>query len=161
MAKHPSTGLTRDPRPETDSVLELLRQRGHRMTEQRRAIVLEIMSTRGHIVPADIADRVQEKEPGVNASTVYRTVELLEDVGVLTHAHVERGPEYHHAGEHDHVHLVCSKCGAERSLPVGTVDAAGERFAAATGFVPDFTHYAVWGLCEKCGGQGLKDGSKP
>jgi Fur family ferric uptake transcriptional regulator len=161
MANTFSTGLTQDPGPETDSVLELLRQRGHRMTEQRRAIVLEIMSTRGHIVPADIAGRVQEKEPGVNSSTVYRTVELLEEVGVLTHAHVERGPEYHHAGEHNHVHLVCSSCGAERSLPVGAVDSARDGFVAATGFVPDFTHYAVWGLCEDCDGQGLKDGSKP
>ncbi|HZK50617.1 MAG TPA: transcriptional repressor [Actinomycetota bacterium] len=144
-----------------DGVLELLRERGHRMTAQRRAIVLEIMSTRGHIVPADIAGRVHEKEPGVNASTVYRTVELLEELGVLTHAHVERGPEYHHAGEHNHVHLVCANCGAERSLPVGALDSARESFAAATGFVPDFTHYAVWGLCQECDGQGLKDGSKP
>ncbi len=131
------------------------------MTEQRRAIVLEIMSTRGHIVPADIASRVHQKEPGVNASTVYRTVELLEEVGVLTHAHVERGPEYHHAGEHNHVHLVCSNCGEERSLPVGTLDSTRDRFVAETGFVPDFTHYAVWGLCEDCDRQGPKDGSKP
>ena len=87
--------MNSDLRPDTDGVLELLRQRGHRMTAQRRAIVLEIMSTHGHIVPADIAGRVQEREPGVNASTVYRTVELLEEVGVLTHAHVKRGPEYH------------------------------------------------------------------
>ena len=153
--------MTSDLRPDSDGVLELLRQRGHRMTAQRRAIVLEIMSTHGHIVPADIANRVQAREPGVNASTVYRTVELLEEVGVLTHAHVERGPEYHHSGEHNHVHLVCSNCGAERSLPVGLLDGVRDDFAAATAFVPDFTHYAVRGLCEKCGGQRLKDGSKP
>jgi Fur family transcriptional regulator, ferric uptake regulator len=153
--------LTSDPRPDTDGVLELLRERGHRMTAQRRAIVLEIMSTHGHIVPADIASRVQEREPGVNASTVYRTVELLEELGVLTHAHVERGPEYHHSGEHNHVHLVCSNCGAERSLPVDLLDNIRDDFAAATTFVPDFTHYAVRGLCEKCGRQRLKEGSKP
>ncbi len=131
------------------------------MTAQRRAIVLEIMRTRGHIAPADIAGRVQAKDPGVNASTVYRTVELLEEVGVLTHAHVERGPEYHHAGEHNHVHLVCSNCGAERSLPVETLEKARDDFVAATGFLPDFTHYAVWGLCEECRSQGEKEGSNP
>jgi Fur family ferric uptake transcriptional regulator len=153
--------LTSDPRPDTDGVLELLKERGHRMTAQRRAIVLEIMNTHGHIVPADIAGRVQAREPGVNASTVYRTVELLEDLGVLTHAHVERGPEYHHSGEHNHVHLICSNCGAERSIPVDVVADARDDFAAATAFLPDFTHYAVRGLCAKCRGQRLNDGSKP
>jgi len=153
--------LIRDPRPDTDGVLELLRQRGHRMTEQRRAIVLEIMSTRGHIAPAEVAARVQEKGPSVNASTVYRTVELLEEVGVLTHAHVHGGSQYHHAVEHDHVHLVCSNCGSARSLPVETLGKIRGDFVAATGFDPDFTHYAVLGVCGECGSQGLKDGSKP
>ena len=153
--------MIRDPRPDTDLVLELLRQRGHRMTEQRRAIILEIMSARGHITPAEVAARVQQKEPGVNTSTVYRTVELLEEVGVLTHAHVHGGSRYHHAGEHDHVHLVCSNCGTARSLPVENLGGVREDFVSATGFDPDFTHYAVLGVCEECGSQGLKDGSKP
>jgi Fur family ferric uptake transcriptional regulator len=153
--------LTSDPRPDTDGVLELLKEHGHRMTAQRRAIVLEIMNSHGHIVPADIASRVQAREPGVNASTVYRTVELLEELGVLTHAHVERGPEYHHSGEHNHVHLICSNCGAERSIPVGVLDNTRDDFAADTAFLPDFTHYAIRGLCEKCRAQRLKDGSKP
>ena len=123
------------------------------MTAQRRAIVDEIMRTRGHITPAEVAARVQEHISGVNASTVYRTLELLEEVGVLTHAHVDRGAAYHHAHAHDHVHLTCSKCRITRSVPIRQLDAERAAFFADTGFVPDFTHFAIWGLCENCADQ--------
>jgi len=120
------------------------------MTAQRRAIVDEIMSTRGHITPAEVAARVQDRVSGVNASTVYRTLELLEEVGVLTHAHVDGGAAYHHAYAHDHVHLICSNCRTTRSVPILRLDAARAAFSETTGFVPDFTHFAIWGLCENC-----------
>ncbi|HEY3023806.1 MAG TPA: transcriptional repressor, partial [Actinomycetota bacterium] len=93
-------------------VMGILRARGLRMTPQRRAIVAEIMRTRGHISPTALARKVQGEMPGVNASTVYRTLALLEEVGVLSHAHLEGGAEYHRAEEAGHVHLTCSRCGA-------------------------------------------------
>ncbi|MGH2734238.1 MAG: Fur family transcriptional regulator, partial [Actinomycetota bacterium] len=89
---------------DANTVLDALRDRGHRMTPQRRAIVVEIMNSTGHISPQDLALRVQERIPGVNASTVYRTLELLEEAGVLSHSHRERGADYHHAEDHDHAH---------------------------------------------------------
>ena len=135
---------------DADEVLELLRKRGHRMTEQRRAIIVEIMASRGHIAPADLVERVRSQAPGVNASTIYRTLELLEEVGVLAHAHGERGPKYHHAHARDHVHLTCSNCGARRSVAAGELGRAAREFRSATGFRPDFTHFAVVGLCEDC-----------
>src|SRR6266540_1096708 len=94
----------------------ILRARGLRMTPQRRAIVAEIMRTRGHISPTALARKVQGEMPGVNASTVYRTLAMLEEVGVLSHAHLEGGAEYHRAEEAGHVHLTCSRCGAEDDL---------------------------------------------
>ena len=83
------------------------------MTPQRRAIVGEIMAARGHISATAVSRRVRERVPGVNASTVYRTLDLLEDLGVLSHAHLESGPEYHRRSESQHVHLTCSRCGAK------------------------------------------------
>src|SRR5206468_9722301 len=93
-----------------DSVLALLRDRGLRMTPQRRAIVTEIMAADGHISPTTVARRVQERVPGVNPSTVYRTLGLLEEIGVLSHTHLESGAECHRRAEERHVHLVCSPC---------------------------------------------------
>src|SRR5687767_5976355 len=102
----------------TEPVLELLRARGHRMTAQRRAIVETVMRTTGHISPSEVVRRVQKSSPSVNESTVYRTLSLLEEVGVLTHAHLHGGPEYHHVDAHDHVHLACSRCGRNFYLSV-------------------------------------------
>ena len=134
----------------SDGVLDLLRDRGLRMTPQRRAIVAEIMRTTGHISPPDVARRVQERVPGVNASTIYRTLDLLEEIGVLSHAHLESGPEYHRREESDHVHLTCSRCGTEDSLSLDEATQLKRLIARHHGFQPDFTHFAISGVCAEC-----------
>jgi Fur family ferric uptake transcriptional regulator len=133
-----------------DQVLDALRERGLRMTPQRRAIVREIMATSGHISPADVARRVRERVPGVNPSTIYRTLDLLEELGILSHAHLETGAEYHHRAESQHVHLLCSNCGADDALSMGEADRLKSVISRHSGFAPDFTHFAISGLCEAC-----------
>src|SRR4051794_12253422 len=91
----------------SDEIMTALRDRGLRMTPQRRAIVAEITRPSGHINPAEITRRVQSTMPGVNASTIYRTLTTLEEAGILSHAHLEGGAEYHRREEAGHVHLVC------------------------------------------------------
>ena len=110
-------------RPSNVDVISALRERGLRMTPQRRAIVAEIMRTQGHISPTALARKVQGDMPGVNASTIYRTLALLEEIGVLAHAHLESGAEYHRTEEAGHVHLTCSNCGDEDDLSIGEADA--------------------------------------
>jgi Fur family transcriptional regulator, ferric uptake regulator len=131
-------------------VMGILRARGLRMTPQRRAIVAEIMRTRGHISPTALARKVQGEMPGVNASTVYRTLALLEEVGVLSHAHLEGGAEYHRAEEAGHVHLTCSRCGAEDDLSLEEARALSHLIERHRGFLPDLTHFAISGLCAEC-----------
>jgi Fur family ferric uptake transcriptional regulator len=132
------------------SVLELLRSHGLRMTPQRRAIVAEIMAARGHISPTDVAREVRRRVPGVNPSTVYRTLGLLEELGVLSHAHLESGPEYHRQADSRHVHLVCSRCGADDSLSIQEADRLNRLLEKHHGFRPDLTHFAISGLCRAC-----------
>jgi Fur family ferric uptake transcriptional regulator len=133
-----------------NEVMELLRSRGLRMTPQRRAIVFEVMRTQGHIAPADVARKVQGEMPGVNASTVYRTLALLEEIGVLSHAHLESGAEYHRTEEAGHVHLTCSSCGAEDDLSIDEAQALQKVVERHRGFEPDLTHFAISGLCAAC-----------
>jgi Fur family ferric uptake transcriptional regulator len=133
-----------------NEVMELLRSRGLRMTPQRRAIVFEVMRTQGHIAPADVARKVQSEMPGVNASTVYRTLALLEEIGVLSHAHLESGAEYHRTEEAGHVHLTCSSCGAEDDLSIDEAQALQKVVERHRGFEPDLTHFAISGLCAAC-----------
>ena len=134
----------------SDKVMDELRARGYRMTPQRRAIVEEIMRARGHISPQTVALRVRERLPGVNPSTIYRTLDLLEQMGIVAHAHLEAGPEYHRAHEHDHVHLICSRCNKAQSLSEEETQPLKDLIARHNGFVPDFTHFAISGLCADC-----------
>jgi Fur family ferric uptake transcriptional regulator len=133
-----------------DAVLELLRAKGMRMTPQRRAIVAEIMSSEGHISPAHVARRVRERVPGVNPSTVYRTLDMLEGLGILSHAHLETGAEYHRSGDSGHVHLTCSNCGSEDSLTLKEAERLKLLITRHHGFSPDLTHFAISGLCSDC-----------
>src|ERR671919_2407906 len=128
-------------------VLGALKKRGYRMTPQRRAIVSEIMKTEGHIAPHELVQRVKDRLPGVNDSTVYRTLDLLEEMGFLSHAHLGAGPAYHRAGEHDHVHLICERCGADDELSVEEAEPLRSVITNHNGFLPDFTHFAISGLC--------------
>jgi Fur family ferric uptake transcriptional regulator len=131
-------------------VMQMLRSRGLRMTPQRRAIVAEVMRTAGHISPTAIARKVQGEMPGVNASTVYRTLSLLEEVGVLAHSHLESGAEYHRSEEAAHVHLTCSRCGSEDALSLAEADSLHALIRTHHGFEADLTHFAIGGLCRRC-----------
>jgi Fur family ferric uptake transcriptional regulator len=120
------------------------------MTPQRRAIVAEVMGTRGHISPTSLARKVQGNMPGVNASTIYRTLAILEEAGVLAHAHLEGGAEYHRTEDAGHVHLTCSRCGAEDDLSLPEAEALHRLIRTHHDFAPDLTHFAISGLCAKC-----------
>jgi Fur family ferric uptake transcriptional regulator len=120
------------------------------MTPQRRAIVGEVMAAEGHISPTAVSRRVRERVPGVNPSTVYRTLELLEQLGVLSHAHLESWAEDHKRSESLHVHLTCSRCGSEDSLSVEEADRLKRMIGRHHGFQPDFTHFAISGICARC-----------
>ena len=89
-----------------------LRRRGYRLTPQRQ-LVLEAVGELAHATPEEIADAVRRTASGVNISTVYRTLELLEELGLVQHTHLGHGaPTYSVATDDDHVHLVCRDCGA-------------------------------------------------
>ncbi|HUG88188.1 MAG TPA: Fur family transcriptional regulator [Actinomycetota bacterium] len=133
-----------------EGIVEMLRERGYRITPQREAIIEEVLQAEGHITPQSVARRLHRKMPAVNASTVYRTMSLLEEVGVVQHSHLERGAEYHRIGEGEHVHLTCTRCGAGDDLSLKEAESLREVISRHRGFLPDLTHFAIGGLCEAC-----------
>src|SRR6202161_734443 len=95
---------------------EELRARGYRVTPQRQ-LVLEAVTKLEHATPEEICASVQQTARGVNISTIYRSLELLEQLGLVTHTHLGHGaPRYHLAAEAEHVHLVCRDCGRVTEL---------------------------------------------
>lgn len=132
------------------SVVAQLRKLGYRITPQREAIVEEIMRAEGHLTAQGLTKDVQRRLPAVNASTIYRTLELLEGLDVVRHSHQEQGAAYHRVGEEDHVHLSCVGCGEEDDLPMELAEQLRELVVRHHGFRPDLTHFAISGLCVSC-----------
>lgn len=136
-----------------DSAAELrahLKDRGFRMTPQRQ-LVLDAVHDLGHATPDEVLTAVRAVADGVNISTVYRTLELLEELGLVRHAHLGAGSPTWHPAEHAaHLHLVCHGCGdvveVDVALADGLVGSLRERYAFST----DMEHFAIYGTCESC-----------
>ncbi len=131
-----------------------LRSRGYRLTPQRQ-LVLEAVGEIGHATPEDISTAVRRTASGVNISTVYRTLELLEELGLVQHTHLGHGaPTYSVTADDDHVHLVCRDCGEVQEAEVDLLGTAVRRLADERGFELDVGHVALFGRCARCGGAG-------
>ena len=127
-----------------------LRARGYRLTPQRQ-LVLEAVGELGHGTPEEIATAVRRTASGVNISTVYRTLELLEELGLVRHTHLGHGaPTYSVAGDDDHVHLVCRDCDAVEEAATDLVADVVARLAQEKGFAVDVGHVALFGRCRQC-----------
>jgi Fur family ferric uptake transcriptional regulator len=134
----------------TDDWQTELRSRGYRLTPQRQ-LVLAAVRRLGHATPDEIAGAEQATVPSVNLSTVYRTLDLLEEVGLVTHTHLGHGaPTYHPADESDHVHLVCTDCGSILAVPTEIVDPLMGSLRDLSGFEVNVAHVAMHGRCAGC-----------
>lgn len=129
----------------------LVRAGGKRMTYQRRLVLDAIARTRHHTTADEISKRVRAKDPDIDSSTVYRNLEALEELGVVTHTHVnDRVIRWHRADLPRHGHLICRSCGTEQELPLASMTRMSEKLRAEHGFRPDFEHSAIVGICRDC-----------
>jgi Fur family ferric uptake transcriptional regulator len=130
-----------------------LREQGYRITPQRQ-LVLEAVERLRHGTPEAILVEVQRTASGVNLSTIYRTLEVLEEVGLVTHAHIGHGaPTYHAVEEELHIHLVCDRCRAVQSVPAEVAASFVKRLKTDFGFVTDVSHISMHGACRACSAQ--------
>ena len=127
-----------------------LRRGGYRITPQRQ-LVLEAVERLRHGTPEELLAEVQRTASGVNLSTIYRNLEVLEEVGLVTHAHIGHGaPTYHAVDDHVHIHLVCDTCGTVQSIDAAIAEGFLDDLRRSTGFVTDVSHVALHGTCRDC-----------
>jgi Fur family ferric uptake transcriptional regulator len=132
---------------------DALRASGYRVTPQRQ-LVLEAVSRLEHATPEEIFADVRQTARGVNVSTVYRTLELLEQLGLVAHTHLFHGaPRYHLAAEAEHVHLVCHRCGQVTEVDKEAVRPLVMALEQAEDFQTDVGHLTIFGLCSGCRSQ--------
>lgn len=129
-----------------------LRAAGLRSTAQRRAVLQALHELR-HATVDELAAHLDAGSCDINLSTVYRTLETLDEVGLVTHAHLSHGgPTYHTVDDEPHIHLVCQQCGAVDQLPRTLVDPVAAEVLARAAFAVDLSHLVLHGRCATCGG---------
>jgi Fur family transcriptional regulator, ferric uptake regulator len=127
-----------------------LKAKGYRLTPQRQ-LVLDAVARLGHGTPDEICAEVQRSAPGVNLSTVYRTLELLEELGLVSHTHLSHGsPTYHSAGEDQHVHLVCRACRSITEVDPSVLQPVTKQLQQEQDFRVDVGHVSLFGVCGNC-----------
>ncbi len=133
-----------------DDLSERLRARGLRRTPQRE-MVLAAIDRLGHATPDEVLAEVRTQSEAINISTVYRTLETLEELGLLRHAHLsDRAPTYHSVAEHEHFHLVCRNCHRVVSVDPDVLTELSARLREEQSFVVDVGHLTVFGRCLSC-----------
>ncbi len=134
-------------------IRERLRAHGLRWTPQRRTLVEVLAATSGHVTGAELVERCRAIDPSTIPSTVYRTLAVLEELGLVWHGHGPDGrEEFHVRPEAEHGHLHCRDCGA--TVEIGAEDGAAVVAAleARTGFAADLSHVTIVGRCAACRG---------
>ncbi len=135
---------------DADSVLDALAAAGGRRTSARQVIVQAVLAAKGHVTADELASDIHRRFPSINISTVYRTLEALEEIGVIDHVHLGHGRAVYHLADEEHQHLVCERCEAVIELPASKLRPLLRAIERDHNFEVDRRHFAIVGLCEKC-----------
>ena len=130
-----------------------LRGRGERVTTARIAVAEVLAATEEHLSAEQIAERAEQLRPGIHRATVYRALDALGDLGLVTHVHLGKsGTTYHLAGElaAPHLHVRCTECGSVLDVDGKTLDPVRRKLHKELGFRLDADHVALLGTCSNC-----------
>jgi Fur family ferric uptake transcriptional regulator len=130
---------------------EVLRETGHRLTPQRMLVIEALHNADKHISAEELYEQLHKRYPYANISTVYRTLELLKQLNLVTETDFGEGyVRYHVAEKGHHHHLVCQSCGKIMDLDEVALYPLKEELLQKYGFDADLRHLAISGECRKC-----------
>jgi Fe2+ or Zn2+ uptake regulation protein len=127
-----------------------LRERGQRVTPQRLAIARIVAELDRHVTAEHVFGELSRRMPGVSLPTVYATLELLEQLGLVRRVSLAAGSTVYDGRVEEHHHLVCRRCGAIADIEAPVDRARLLAAAEASGFAPDYSEVVVSGLCAGC-----------
>ncbi len=138
------------------AIMESLREVGYRLTPQRMLIISIIHDSKGHVTAEGVRARVTKQYPFVDISTVYRTLQLLKKLHLVSETDLGGGRvEYELTQEERHHHLVCRQCGATSALDDDMIEPLRARLLEKHGFQADMEHFAIFGVCRGCAKKAL------
>ncbi|HHY89287.1 MAG TPA: transcriptional repressor [Chloroflexi bacterium] len=135
----------------TRNYAKMMRDRGFRVTHQRRLVLDAVCEGGAHTTVDEIYARLQQKDPSISLSTLYRTLDFLTRLHLVVEARTPDGKtSYEIASLQPHHHLVCRTCGREEQIGPEEVQHLYAEIERVYGFLPDEDHLVLSGLCRSC-----------
>lgn len=138
------------PQNTLDEILSAVHGAAKRVTVAKRTVAEVLVTTNRHLTADEITTLVQEREPDVSPSTIYRILEEFESLKIVVHAHLGQTAAVYHLAGAVHGHLTCEHCGATLEIPAAHFDALSKDLQRSYGFLLDRHHVAISGTCEQC-----------
>lgn len=134
-----------------ESLTEALQSGGYRLTVARRDICAALLKSGGHLTPDELVDAVRRRNPGIGRMTVYRTLDILCELGQVRPVYQGTGAAHYVVLEDGHHHhLVCSQCGRFFEFADCVIDGLAEALGARFGFEVEGHLLELYGRCDEC-----------
>lgn len=141
---------------ETQDLGAVLRDHGYRLTSPRWQVWSVLRSANGHLTAEEIAGRVNEADPTVNISSIYRSLTLFEDLDLVRESHlgIDGSARWEIAHPDDHFHMVCRVCGSVDHHVGELVDQIRSHLGDHHSFTAENIDLVVTGVCQSCSTNG-------
>jgi Fe2+ or Zn2+ uptake regulation protein len=123
---------------------------GRRVTMPRLLVHRHLRASDRHVTAEQLYAELAEQVPSLSAATVYDTLDLLDELGLIRRVSTPRGATTYDSRTDLHHHMICRSCGQVEDLDAEVDTSAAEKAADAAGFAPGFTQVTVSGLCSAC-----------
>jgi Fur family ferric uptake transcriptional regulator len=129
----------------------VLQERGHKLTQSRLAVLQVLAEAGAHLKVAELHRRAQRVSAGISLASVYRTLELLAQLGLVTRVHTDHRQRHYAPMSHGHAHhLICNGCGRVVEFTDCRMDALARRLARRARFRIESHCLEFFGRCQEC-----------
>ena len=137
--------------PHCQTLITDLRQKGYRITPQREMIIQTIAHASNHMTAEEVFTELQTRTQALNLATVYRTLDMLVDEGLVTGINLGEGKIVYATVNHGpHIHLVCRGCGYVIDADPQVLTPIEDQLQSEHNFTPDLNHISIFGICSHC-----------
>ena len=141
--------------PNVDALRTRLREhlvRNRLKSSTRRELILETLASLGlHVTAEELLRAVRSRDPRIGAATVYRTLRVFQESGIVAERHFEGGAtRFELVGDQHHDHLICTVCGTIVEFEDDIIELEQKRVASAHGFLLLMHRHELYGLCPSC-----------
>ena len=134
-----------------DQMIQTLKEYGHRPTPQRLMILSALRHSEDHITAAEVLEQVKESYSYIDLSTVYRTLDMLKQIRLVSETNLGSGTyAYEWLGQDRHHHLVCNACEGIALLDHEFLQTLGVNISKSYGFEANMDHIVLFGRCRGC-----------